>query len=636
VPLSSCPVVAAMDGSFPGDHGGGVGEGYSAARVRRNRRNATDIGTTYVAYMHNRRGLEAPWRQFEAERLSPSYIVDILPPAARKDRPVDTLPAKLLHSSFNKLRQPVNVVRWTPDGRRLLTGSSSGEFTLWNGTGFNFETIMQAHDDAIRALTYSHNNEWLLSGDQVGVLKYWQTNFNNVQQIKAHPDSTIRDIAFAPSDSRFVTAADDNMLKLWDFANYTEISTLSGHSWDVKSADWHPTKGLIVSGSKDHTVKLWDPRSGGKCLTTLHGHKNTLTMTRFEPTNGVLLATSAREPNARVFDIRMMRDVFLLKNDGLEITSLVWHPIHSSLLSLGAYSGAMSHFLLDEQNAPASASASTSPYDSPNPSDIPSQSLWPAHKTPYAHDYAIWSMEWHPMGHILASGANDRATRFWTRPRPGDDSYLNDRWHIGVAAAEAQGTWKKAEAQRQHEEDEADDEAEGLVDQQMPTNLPGLPGLPNLPGLASRQAPALSDGLNTDAPQLLSLPSFPNGAPLPFLAATPSSADLEALKQAFGGQLPQPPMLGNIVGGSHVQSGFPPVPNFPGAPPPSQQLQPGFQPPPNFIMPSLPSSLPVVGGSQASMPASGGGGGGRKRAPLPSQKESLREEMRQGRYTKAR
>lgn len=35
------------------------------------------------------------------------------------------------------------VMQWTPEGRRLLTGSSSGEFTLWNGMGFNFETIMQ-------------------------------------------------------------------------------------------------------------------------------------------------------------------------------------------------------------------------------------------------------------------------------------------------------------------------------------------------------------------------------------------------------------------------------------------------------------------------------------------------------------
>ena len=41
------------------------------------------------------------------------------------------------------LQQFFFQVVWTPDGRRLVTGSASGEFTLWNGTAFNFETILQ-------------------------------------------------------------------------------------------------------------------------------------------------------------------------------------------------------------------------------------------------------------------------------------------------------------------------------------------------------------------------------------------------------------------------------------------------------------------------------------------------------------
>lgn len=66
----------------------------------------------------------------------------MLPPLARITNPADSVPSKHLHSSLNKIKHPVNVVRWTPEGRRLLTGSSSGEFTLWNGMSFNFETIM--------------------------------------------------------------------------------------------------------------------------------------------------------------------------------------------------------------------------------------------------------------------------------------------------------------------------------------------------------------------------------------------------------------------------------------------------------------------------------------------------------------
>ncbi|VDP81561.1 unnamed protein product [Echinostoma caproni] len=38
----------------------------------------------------------------------------------------------------------------------------------------------------------------------------------------------------------------------------------------------------------------------------------------------------------------------------------------------------------------------------------------------HAHESMIWSLAWHPFGHILVSGANDFATKFWTRNRPGD------------------------------------------------------------------------------------------------------------------------------------------------------------------------------------------------------------------------
>ena len=66
----------------------------------------------------------------------------MLPPRARPLEPARSIPVKHIHHSLNKIRHPINVVKWTPTGRRLLTGSSNGEFTLWNGESFNFETIM--------------------------------------------------------------------------------------------------------------------------------------------------------------------------------------------------------------------------------------------------------------------------------------------------------------------------------------------------------------------------------------------------------------------------------------------------------------------------------------------------------------
>ncbi|EGP89039.1 unnamed protein product [Zymoseptoria tritici ST99CH_3D7] len=593
-------------------------------RGKPSRRNATDIGTTYVHFLHDRKAKGRGTRGFEAERDCPSYVANILPPAARRTRAVDTIPAKHLHSSFNKLRQPVNVVRWTPEGRRLLCGDAEGHFTLWNGTGFNFETINSHHASAIRAIQYAHSGEWIISSDHNGVVKYFQPNFNPVNDIQAHGDA-VRGLCFSPNDAKFVTASDDASLKIWDFATGMQDSQLTGHQWDAKCVDWHPSKGLIVSGSKDHQVKLWDPRSG-RCLTTLHGHKNTVNMTKFEPSRGTLLASCARDQTVRIFDLHMMRDVFLLRGNEKEVNSLVWHPFHSNLLSTGGADGALYHYLLDEQHPPPGTPLTIPPYDAPNPADAPAQTIYPAHKIQHAHEYNIWTMDWHPMGHILASGSNDRATRFWTRPRPGDSHTIaNDKWHIGQAAAEAKGTWGRKDELRAREEEEADDDADGLEDQNpagRPNFLPGLAGGfgSGLPGLATSAPPS-------QVAEVLNPNQFPSNIPLPMPANLPPGMDMETLRQAAQAFQQQQQQGGGMPGmPPGMPPGFPPMPA--GMPP----MPAGFVPPPGF--PPMPPGMPPMPGMANG--AAGGGGGVRKRAPLPSQQDSLMAEMKQGKWQKPR
>lgn len=168
-----------------------------------------------------------------------------------------------------------------------MTGSTSGEFTLWNGLTFNFESILQvshppyifhfqstvsscsvqAHDTAVRCGEWSNSGIWFVSADASGTIKYFQNNMNNLQAFQGHSEA-IRDVSFAPNDARFVTGGDDSQIKLWNFEEMREERTLTGHGWDVKAVKWHPTMGLLCSGSKDNLVKFWDPRSG-KQLSTL-------------------------------------------------------------------------------------------------------------------------------------------------------------------------------------------------------------------------------------------------------------------------------------------------------------------------------------------------------------------------------
>lgn len=332
-------------------------------------------------------------------RPAPPFIIDLLPPIAYPGNSSTSLCTKFIHTSTNKIRCPVNVVTWTPEGRRVLTGSTSGEFTLWNGLTFNFETILQAHDSAVRAFQFTHSGSFLASADQNGIIKYFQPNMNNLTAWAGHREA-IRGLSFSPDDRRFATASDDSTIRIWSFEESREESVLTGHGWDVKCVEWHPSKGLLVSGSKDNQIKFWDPRTGA-VLSTLHQHKNTIQGLAWSP-NGNLVASASRDQTVRVFDIRAMKEFRILRGHKKEVCSVTWHPVHPILVS-GGSEGAVLHWDLG----------------GPEPTTLQPVTQ-PRATLSQAHDSNIWSMAFHPMGHLFVTASNDHTTRFWSRERPGD------------------------------------------------------------------------------------------------------------------------------------------------------------------------------------------------------------------------
>lgn len=399
-------------------------------------------------YLEKKLGLTDQQQSIGEIRPDSSYLIYLMPPLAyatsfnldrnnnKNNMAIVDIQTKFVHLSSNKVKHSINTVKWTPEGRRLVVASHSGEFTIWNGMTFNFETIMQAHDLPILALKYSHNGEWLLSGDQSGIIKYWQSNFNNVNILSGHSNG-VRDIAFSPNDSKFLTCGDDSTVKIWNFNDSKEERTLVGHHWEVKSADWHPFMGLVVSGSKDNLIKLWDPRVSA-CVTTLHGFKHTITKTRFQPTGTMtLLASVSRDRSCKILDLRMMKDVFHIKDSESDLSCVSWHPLHSMSLTTSTYNGSINYYLLNSSisiNRPNEFGTERSE-NKANLNTV--ENVKSAHKIPFAHEKAIYTLEYHPLGHLLCSAGSDKTARFWSRARPNDPLSFKDALYTD----EKHGAW---------------------------------------------------------------------------------------------------------------------------------------------------------------------------------------------------
>lgn len=534
-------------------------------------RKVVDYTSTVVRYMQIRM-----WQRDSRDRTvlqpTPAAAIDMLPTVAYADNPSTSFASKFVHASTNKNRCPINRVVWTPTGRRLITGSQSGEFTLWNGQSFNFELIIQAHDQPIRSMIWSHNENWMVSGDDGGSIKYWQNNMNNVKANKSAHKESVRDLSFCRTDLKFCSCSDDTTVKVWDFARCQEDRSLTGHGWDVKSVDWHPTKSLLVSGGKDNLVKLWDAKTG-KELSSFHGHKNTVLSVKWNE-NGNWILTASKDQIIKLYDIRAMKELQSFRGHQKDVTALAWHPFHEEYFVSGSYDGSIYHWLVGHEN--------------------------PQVELPGAHEDCVWDLAWHPIGYLLCSGSSDHTTRFWCRNRPGDPPRNNFNMGYNQGYAEQNPPYPGRQTGNFPMPDAPP--TPGPFSSGVPRNEGTIPGI----GVAMPMSvPGLDSSDPGEQKQPLLAPPLPPG-PHPSLLAPGQQAYQQIPQQIQSHQqhqsFPQhmsslglPPNLPQLQPPSHMP--FLPHAHLPRPPP---QLGPGGMPP--TIPSSMPGSMPMPSSMATSLP----------------------------------
>ena len=215
----------------------------------------------------------------------------------------------------------VKSVAFSPDGRRLA--SASRTIKLWDTVTGKELLTLKRHSATALSVAFSPDGKRLASASRT--IKLWDTiTGEELITLKRHAVCPVYSVAFSPDGKRLASGNWDRTIRLWDTVTGEELLTLKGHSTHVYSVALSPDGQHLASGSIDKTIKLWNTVTGEELLT-LKGHSYGVLSVAFSP-DGKRLASGSHNSTIKLWDTVTGNELLTLKGHSLGVSSVAFSP----------------------------------------------------------------------------------------------------------------------------------------------------------------------------------------------------------------------------------------------------------------------------------------------------------------------
>jgi WD40 repeat protein len=200
--------------------------------------------------------------------------------------------------------QYIRMVAFSPDGTKLASAGEWPDTTvrLWDTATWNRLQTLHGHKNSVVSLCFSPDGSRLVTGSSDQTARLWDTGTGGlIGLLRGHSGALERSF-FNPEGSRILTVGTDNTLRFWDAATGDLILTLLGVEYfQPGSVDYHPPTAMAASkGGKPGEINLWNLNLL-ESLRILRGHTSFAYDAAFS-LSGSLIGSASWDGTVRIWD----------------------------------------------------------------------------------------------------------------------------------------------------------------------------------------------------------------------------------------------------------------------------------------------------------------------------------------------